>query len=175
MKKQITRISFLIGLLGCSYVRGATIKSGQGFLQDQKNLAQTGAGCCVAEVLQFGGADSSVGELKQGSIQSNSAEVVVGVGSLEDTYHDHRCNDYHGKRYCDRTDECDASQGCGMRKKTIIIEGDIVYRDRIARVENGTANEWTEGCEEVSTNSKSSFATLEAPQACVEASVCPSE
>jgi len=62
-----------------------------------------------------------------------------------------------------------------MRKKTIIIEGDIVYRDRIARVENGTANEWTNGCEEVTTNSISSFSSLEAPQACVEATVCATE
>jgi len=62
-----------------------------------------------------------------------------------------------------------------MRKKTIVIEGDIIYRDRIAKVENGTANEWTNGCEEINTNSISSFASLEAPEICVEATVCRTE
>lgn len=62
-----------------------------------------------------------------------------------------------------------------MRKKTIMIEGDVVYRDRLARLENGTASEISQGCEQIITNSTTSYGSLAAPQACAYATVCPTQ
>lgn len=87
-------------------------------------------------------------------------------------YHDHICQEAHANCHAMNEREVDAAQGCGVRKKTIIIEGDIVYKDRLQKVEQGTAGEIERGCEQIKTTVSQEYASLEAPSICSEVSAC---
>jgi hypothetical protein len=73
--------------------------------------------------------------------------------------------------YNERGSGCTAAYGCGQHKKTVVINGDVTYRDRVAKQESGKAAEITEGCEETITTTESCYGSGDAIQPIVSVTV----
>ena len=69
--------------------------------------------------------------------------------------------------------ESSAGYGCGCRKRTVLLEGDINYINRDRSVENGNAKQAKKGCEEVNSITTTQLTSIAAPTPCVTAIVCP--
>jgi hypothetical protein len=54
-----------------------------------------------------------------------------------------------------------------------MYSGEVTYRDQKKTVEQGKANEYGQGCEQIVTNVYQTYGTMDTPLACAEASVCP--
>lgn len=70
-------------------------------------------------------------------------------------------------KHCDQAYDCEAAQGCGVRKKTTIYEGEVVYKDQTKRVEQGLGREYGTGCEQIVTGVYQTYASGDTPLGCV--------
>ncbi len=90
-------------------------------------------------------------------------------------YDDHVCLEAHGTRYCDKSKDVISGNGRSVHKKRIVLDGDITYRDRLSKREEGKASEVTKGCEETITYTNDYLAAGNVDVPCLEAQVCPPE
>jgi hypothetical protein len=90
-------------------------------------------------------------------------------------FHDHRCAAGAVANKCSEGCESSAAFGCGCRKRTVCLEGDICYRNIRSSTEAGTAEQVIEGCEEANTVTTTSLHSVDTPLPCVSVSVCPPE
>ena len=68
-----------------------------------------------------------------------------------DQYNDHRCSLQSAARKSAEGCESSAAFGVGTRKKTVVLEGDICYRNIKGANEKGVAAQNKKACEEAVT------------------------
>jgi hypothetical protein len=69
--------------------------------------------------------------------------------------------------------ESSAAFGCGTRKRTVCLEGDICYRNIKRADEKGVAAQNKKACEEAVTTTTTQLQAIEAPEPCVAVTTCP--
>lgn len=68
-----------------------------------------------------------------------------------DQFMDHECQEASCASKSSEGKESSAAFGCGCRKRTVCLEGDICYRNIKSSGEAGSAREVIKGCEEATT------------------------
>lgn len=69
--------------------------------------------------------------------------------------------------------ESSCSYGCGCRKRTVCLEGDICYRNIHTSSESGEAAQRGEACEQTVSSTTTALTSIETPLPCIEVVVCP--
>ena len=111
--------------------------------------------------------------LGAGVIATQEVGALASQLSETNTYDDHRCESRACAEKCEDTCESSAAFGCGCRKRTVCLEGDICYRNIKFSSEAGRAAQQKESCEEELTTTTSALTAIEAPLPCITVISCP--
>lgn len=113
--------------------------------------------------------------LGAGVIATHEVSALASQLSETNTFDDHRCESRSCAEKCEDTCESKAAFGCGCRKRTVCLEGDICYKNIKFSSEAGEAKQVGESCEEELTTTTSALTAIEAPLPCVTVISCPPE
>jgi hypothetical protein len=111
--------------------------------------------------------------LGAGVIATQEVSALSSQLAETNTFDDHRCESRSCAEKCEDTCESKAAFGCGCRKRTVCLEGDICYRNIKFSSEAGQAVQQKESCEEELTTTTSALTAIEAPLPCVTVIACP--
>jgi hypothetical protein len=185
--KQVTKLGLLFAVLACSMhgARTASLKSAKAV--NGANLAQ--AGCD----LQSGGASCSAplsvedcypvtcppitppvgGPLGGGVVTSTGLTASASQLTETNIWDDNRCASVATAHREDEGCESSCSYGCGCRKRTVCLEGDICYRNIRSSTESGEAAERGEACEQSVSTTTTALTSIECPIPCIDIVLCP--
>lgn len=134
-------------------------------------LVQTTAG--TTTLGQERPAEERVVPLGSGQVRSHEVSALASQLTETNEYDDHKCQSKSTAHKCEDTCESKAAFGCGCRKRTVCLEGDITYRNIRQSSEKGSAKQERKACEEAITTTTTALTSVEAPQPCVSVQVCP--
>ncbi len=110
--------------------------------------------------------------LGAGILTATSVGASASTIQESNEFEDHRCaaTSVACKEECGV--ETSAAFGCGCRKRTVCLEGDICYRNIKSADEHGRAAQSQESCEEAITTTTTTLTGIEAPAPCVTVTTC---
>lgn len=85
------------------------------------------------------------------TIESHGVSALAAELAETDQYNDHRCTMHSTAKKTAEGCESSAAFGVGSRKKTVVLEGDICYRNIKSANEKGVAAQNKKACEEAIT------------------------
>lgn len=200
--KQVTKLGVLLAIIACSMHSGraATLQSAKkdtklcnipGEVQGVRGAIPLSAikELNGAQVLEAGDCGCelppepevplsnppSTQTLGSATIRSFGASALASQLTETNEFDDHRCAAAHCAEKCIAGSESTCAFGCGTRKRTVCLEGDICYRNIKSSCESGEAQQAKKACEETTTVTTTQLASVEGPQPCVTARVCPPE
>ena len=115
----------------------------------------------------------SVGALGSAVLTATETAAKAEQVNEQDTYNDRSCQQQASSAISAQAQDAKAAYGCGCRKRTVMLEGDIVYAAQSFSTEAGSAAQAEKGCEcatSTTTTSLTSGSPLGA--GCVAVSAC---
>jgi hypothetical protein len=187
MKKVVKFGALAIVVIACSAHtgKGAVLKDAQA----KNKLAQQSASCgCTKTEMNWNDvpvqnglpviqasqlASGSGAALGAATIESHGVSALAAELTETNQYNDHRCTMESCARKAAEGCESSAAFGVGTRKKTVVLEGDICYRNIKHANEQGVAAQNKKACEEAITTTTTQLQAVEAPRPCVAVTTCP--
>lgn len=165
--KQFVKIGALALLIACSAHtgKGSVIKNAQ-----KSNMlaeAQESQPISVRPPLE-----ASPSTLGAGVLRSTGLSAVASTLQETNQYNDNRCNAKSCANKVSDGCESSAAYGVGTRKRTVMLEGDITYRNIRRAAEKGVAAQNKEACEEAITTTTTALQAAEQPAECIRVTVC---
>ena len=188
MMKQVTKIGFLLVVVGCLAQQGltATLRSTKGntlaksLKGSQKNDEQLVQSQC--DIPDWTAASASGGALRApqncgngaltmpiltqlggAQLEATESSGMAGSNSEQDTYEDRLCQQKACASSSSSGSESMAAYGCGCRKRTVCLQGDIVYQNQHSITESGEACQTSAGCDETTTTTTTSLQAAACP------------
>lgn len=168
--KQFVKIGALALLLACTAhtSNGAVVKNGA----QRSILAQAQEGRTIDVSPPVEVPLSNQSNLGSGVLRSTGLSAVASELTETNQYNDHRCNTKSSANKCADGCESSAAYGVGTRKRTVQLEGDIVYRNIRRSAEQGTAAQNKQACEEAISSTTNVLTAVEQPAECLRVTVC---
>lgn len=185
--KQVTKFGVLLVVLGCSLHGKAASLQGKGgnkscrgpinssdlMSNDQNKFVNCNVECIPPSPTPPGlGGNPPPSHLNAGTLTATSVGASASTIKEDNKYHDHQC--VAASFGCKEESGCETSAafGCGCRKRTVCLEGDICYRNIKSADEHGSAAQAKESCEEAITTTTTSLTGFESAVPCVVVSSC---
>lgn len=165
--KQFVKIGALALLLACSAHtgKGSVIKNAQ----RSNVLAQAQESKPIQVSPPLEGTHANLGA---GVLRSSGLSAVASTLQETNQYNDNRCNAKSCANKVSDGCESSAAYGVGTRKRTVMLEGDITYRNIRRAAEHGVAAQNKEACEEALTSTTTALTSAEQPAECIRVTVC---